>query len=119
MTEYVRVLCDRIGTPTEYPHPPVPTFKAQVLCDNKVLYATDHPPILVDQKANLLKITESQMLNWISNIQSSHILNWTLELIRIWFNTIYVSKDSISITSVTQKRRRMLHNAETSNLKPA
>ena len=65
MTEYVRVLCDRIGRPAEYRPPAGPIVKAQVLCDYKVLYATDHPPILVDQKANLLKITESQKLNWI------------------------------------------------------
>ena len=58
-----KVLCDRIGPPAEY-RPPAPIVKAQVLCDYKVLYATDHPPILADQKANLLKITESRKLNW-------------------------------------------------------
>ena len=39
--------------------------EAQLLCDGKVLYPTYHPPILAAQKANLLKITESQKLNWI------------------------------------------------------
>ena len=65
MTEYVRVLCDRIGDQLNTAHQQDPLLKHQVLCDYKVLYATDHPPILVDQKANLLKITESRKLKWI------------------------------------------------------
>ena len=93
-------------------HPPI--LKAEALCDSKALYGADDPPILILQKADLLKITESQKLNQfqIFNLPTSHrylmsrILQyrWQCMIVYIWRKCINMDRGTSPWSEQKKKR---------------